>query len=87
MDSERLSSRSSFHIFIKNLDENNNILGLDTSELRFRGVQKLVLVLETRPRTEQFKSHVVTTLEQENGFFFLSFLKKIGRHNFCGAWF
>ena len=30
---------------------------MDTSELRFGGVQKLVLELETRPRTEQFKSH------------------------------
>ena len=58
-------------ICIKNQYENNNILGLDTSklrfrgvqmrvvtsELRFRGVQKLVLELETRPRTEQLKSH------------------------------
>ena len=45
-------------ICIKNQYENNNILGLDTSELRFGGVQKLFLDLETRPRTEQFKSHV-----------------------------
>ena len=30
---------------------------VDTSELRFRGVQKLVLELETRPWSEQFKSH------------------------------
>ena len=42
---------------IKNQYENNNILGLDTSELRFGGVQKLVFELETRPRTEQFNSH------------------------------
>ena len=59
-------------ICIKNQYENNNILGLDTSELRFGGVQmkvdtsklrfggaqKLVLELETRPRAEQFKSQV-----------------------------
>ena len=44
-------------ICIKNQDENNNILGLDTSELRFRSVQNLVLKLETRPRAEQFRSH------------------------------
>ena len=57
---------------IKNQYENNNILGLDTSELRFGGIQtrvdtsklrfggvrKLVLELETRSRTEQFKSHL-----------------------------
>ena len=62
-------------ICIKNQYENNNILGLDnsklkfggvqtrvdTSELRFGGVQQLVLELETRPRTEQFKSHANTT--------------------------
>ena len=30
----------------------------DTSELRFVSVQNLVLELETRPRTEQFRSHV-----------------------------
>ena len=29
-----------------------------TSELMFGGVQKLLLKLETRPRTEQFKSHM-----------------------------
>ena len=46
------------HFCIKNLDENNYVLGLDTSELRFRGVQKLVLELETRPRTEAFIIHV-----------------------------
>ena len=63
-------------ICIKNQYENNNILGLDTSELRVRGVQtrvniselrfggvqKLILKLETRPRTEQFKSHCETSL-------------------------
>ena len=48
---------SAYPICIKNQYENNNILGLDTSKLRFGGVQKLVLELETRPRTEQFKSH------------------------------
>ena len=41
------------HFCIKNLDENNNILGLDTYELRFGGV----LELETRPRTEAFRIH------------------------------
>ena len=41
-------------IYIKYQDENNNILGVDTFELR---CPKLVLELETRPRTEQFKSH------------------------------
>ena len=55
------------HIFIKNLDENNNFLGLDTSELRFGGVQKLVLELKTRPRTEQFKSHFDGQLVANHG--------------------
>ena len=36
----------------------NNILGLDTSELRFGSVQNLYLELETRPLTEPFRSHV-----------------------------
>ena len=63
-------------ICIKNQYENNNILGLDTSELRVRGVQtrvdtselrfggvqKIILELETRPRTEQFKSHCEISL-------------------------
>ena len=35
-------------ICIKNQYENNNILWLNTSELRFGGVQKLVVELETR---------------------------------------
>ena len=43
---------------IKNLDENKNILGLDTSELRFGGVQKLVLELETRHLIEAFRIHL-----------------------------
>ena len=42
-------------ICIKNQYENNNILGVDTSELRFGSVQNLVLELESRPRTEQFR--------------------------------
>ena len=33
------------------------IFWLDTSELRFGGVQKLILELETRPRTEAFRIH------------------------------
>ena len=44
-------------ICIKNQYENNNILGVDTSELRFRSVQNLVLELGTRPRTEPFRIH------------------------------
>ena len=44
-------------ICIKYQDENNNILGVDTFELTIRGVQNLVLKLETRPRTEAFMSH------------------------------
>ena len=61
-------------ICIKNQYKNNNILGLDTSELRFGGVQmrvdtsefrfggvqKLVLKLETR--TEQFKSYLIVLM-------------------------
>ena len=42
-------------ICIKSQYENNNILGVDTSELRFGNVQNLVLELETRPRTEPFR--------------------------------
>ena len=34
----------------------------DTSELRFGSVQNLVLELETRPRTEQFRSHIMEYL-------------------------
>ena len=44
-------------ICIKNQYENNNILGLDNSELRFGSVQNLVLELETRPWTEPFRIH------------------------------
>ena len=33
------------------------ILGVDTSDLRFGGVKKLVLELETRDRTELFRIH------------------------------
>ena len=44
-------------ICIKNQYENNNILGVDTSELRFGSVQNLVLKLETRSQTEQFRIH------------------------------
>ena len=51
-------SKVSLHpICIKNQDENNNILGLDTSELRFGSVQNLYLELETLPLTELFRSH------------------------------
>ena len=46
-------------ICIKSQYENNNILGVDTSELRFGSVQNLVLELETRPRTEPFRIHVI----------------------------
>ena len=47
---------------IKYQDENNNIfLGVDTSELTIRGVQNLVLELETCPRTEAFRSHIETS--------------------------
>ena len=35
----------------------NNILGLNTSELRFRGVQKPVLELETRPQAGNSSSN------------------------------
>ena len=50
-------SKVSLHpICIKNQDENNNILGLDTSELRFGSVQNLYLELETLPLTELFRS-------------------------------
>ena len=35
-----------------------HIFGVDTSDLRFRGVKKLVLELETRARTELFRSHL-----------------------------
>ena len=52
-------SKVSLHpICIKNQDENNNILGLDTSELRFGSVQNLYLELETLPLTELFRSHI-----------------------------
>ena len=44
-------------ICIKNQYENNNILGVDTSELRFGSVQNLIHELETRPRTEPFRIH------------------------------
>ena len=51
-------SKVSLHpICIKNQYENNNILGLDTSELRFGSVQNLYLELETRPLTEPFRMH------------------------------
>ena len=51
-------SKVSLHpICIKNQDENNNILVLDTSELRFRSVQNLYLELETLPLTEPFRMH------------------------------
>ena len=46
-----------YPICIKNQYENNNILGEDTSELRFGSVRNLVLELETRPLTEPFRSH------------------------------
>ena len=49
-------------ICIKNQYENNNILGVDASELRFGSVQNLVLQLETRPRTEPFRIHPHTQL-------------------------
>ena len=62
------------HIFIKNLDENNNILWLGTSELRFGGVQKLVLELETRPRTEQFKSRTETDIKTDSHWVPCSFI-------------
>ena len=48
-------------ICIKNQYENNNILGVDTSELRFRSVQNLVLELGTCPRTEPFRIHNQTS--------------------------
>ena len=48
-----------YPICIKNQYENNNIFGVDTSELRFGSVQNLVLELETRPRTEPFRIHVI----------------------------
>ena len=44
-------------ICIKYQDENNNILGVDTSELTIEGVQNLVLKLKTHPQTEVFRSH------------------------------
>ena len=51
-------SKVSLHpICIKNQYENNNILGSDTSELRFGSVQNLYLKLETRPLTEPFRMH------------------------------
>ena len=40
----------------------------DTSKLRFGSVQNLVLELETRPRTEQFRSHDVCVCFK-NGFY------------------
>ena len=56
-----MSNTSCHPICIKNQYENNNILGLDTSELRFGSVQNLVLELETRPLTEAFRIHVLTS--------------------------
>ena len=50
-------------ICIKNQDENNNILGADIPDLRFGGVQ----VHETCPRTEQFKSHLLSSSLSVNG--------------------
>ena len=44
-------------ICTKYQNENNNILGLNTSELRFRGVQKPVLELETRSRAGNSSSN------------------------------
>ena len=53
-------SKVSLHPFcIKNQYENNNILGSDTSELRFGSVQNLYLELETRPLTEPFRMHLI----------------------------
>ena len=48
-------------IYIKNQHENNNILGLDTSELRFGNVQKLVLELETRAELSSL-NHTINTI-------------------------
>ena len=42
---------------MKNQYEDNNILGVDTSELR---IKNLVLELETRPRTGPFRIHADT---------------------------
>ena len=51
-------SKVSLHpICIKNQYENNNILGWDTSELRFGSVQNLFLELETLSLTEPFRMH------------------------------
>ena len=47
-------------IWIKFLDENNDIYGVDTSDLTIRCVQNLVIKLETRPLTEVLKSHIGT---------------------------
>ena len=50
---------------MKYLDENNNILGVDTADLTFGCVQ----TLETRPRTELFRIHIRQcegTREQRN---------------------
>ena len=52
-------------ICIKNQYENNNILGLDISELRFGSVQNLILELETRPLTEPFSIH--DNIEKQKG--------------------
>ena len=70
-------SKVSLHpICIKNQDENNNILGLDTSELRFGSVQNLYLELETLPLTELFRSHLHVSLCLYHVSFRLNFLNK-----------
>ena len=49
-------------ICIKYQGENNNISGVDNSELTIRGVKNLVLLeLETRSQTEAFRSHIETS--------------------------
>ena len=49
MHPEQLSLRTSFQLE-------------DTADLTVSGVQKLVLVCETRPRTEQFRQHGLINL-------------------------
>ena len=44
-------------IYIKYLDENNNILVLNTADFTIGGVQNLKIERETLPLTEAFKQH------------------------------